>query len=516
MMTVLVEAYGTLWCLQWLVTLLRYHEWDLRWRTWPAEQFVGLIVAPAFVFRRWELVAAAHVAFLATKAIRQPFQYNSDIWCAILDATVLARGLSHGGWGTREGREHAAKACAATGCVVLGVLYTAAGLYKLNTSHLTTATSCSTLFYASLTDAYGIPTPAKLSGWITAAVETAIGAFLLTPWRRCGAALGVVLHAGIAVTPEPNNVVAFGAMMVPRYFFAAPEPIARVLARRPESIMIVALAVMVACAPPPARSVMGLVLAVSSLVVLRGLSSRRDGSSASPGWSSSRTHRVCALAAVAYALLPILGLQDMGNCHMFANLRVVGGGNHLFAPLGLLQRWRPGGPRSPFAGGVVAVFNTTNAAMSRMYPCEQSLRLREGARSLARAYGHSGREFIPLEARVHGAGVCRESQTVPYVMHALELRRLLAEARGQEHFQVVYGRLPDVFERISLPTELLRHDSEAGCVFVANGTACPPDAPSELGWPPTGGLLASLVTKLLVFNPTPVVADHGLVECCDG
>ena len=74
------------------------------------------------------------------------------------------------------------------------------------------------------------------------------------------------------------------------------------------------------------------------------------------------------------------------------------------------------------------IHNTTNTRIAKMYPCEMSHHLHYPTRQLMRsAVGHSGREFIPLEARIYGGeGICgnvEENEQVPYVTHALELRR---------------------------------------------------------------------------------------------
>ncbi len=75
--------------------------------------------------------------------------------------------------------------------------------------------------------------------------------------------------------------------------------------------------------------------------------------------------------------LPMLGLQDMGNVHMFASLRLHGGSNHIFLPTGLLQRWlHDAAPASPWAGGVVRVEATNltwvgNTFAEHMHPRTQ-------------------------------------------------------------------------------------------------------------------------------------------------
>lgn len=544
-------------CLQWLVTLIRYHgDWKENPEQWVAPLVMFVVASEASGLQNVGMIALAHVGFMITKALRQPFQYNSDVWCAIVDCAVVSRGLAHywahGVAKTSDARDRLALACAETGCACLGVLYMAAGLWKFNTSHLFPGTGCSTIFYSALVYEYLGALPrvavqlARVAGWCTALTETAIGVLLLLR-PRAGALLGIALHAGIAITPEPNNVVAFGAMMVPRFIFAAPQDVQRVIfcrCRQQGALLVAAMSVLVAIAPACARGPAGFILGGSSLIVARAaLSANSDHIETSSG-SDRIIHLGCIAATTAYTLLPVLGLMDMGNTHMFANLRVVGGSNHLLVPTGLLQRWRPGGPRGPFAGGVVLVHNTTNVQLRRLYPCELTHRLRDGARDLMRSAGHSAREFIPLEARIYGGEVCGradDTPQVPYITHAFELRRLLAEAqrRGDVDYEVTYARLPDIVAEVLSTQEdgawmpdvqLLQFkvDNRGNATCSKLGStdldlACPDDAPSQLGWPPVGSPFAVwLITKMLVFNPMPVLPPaenghvHAEMHCSDG
>jgi len=139
---------------------------------------------------------------------------------------------------------------------------------------------------------------------------------------------------------------------------------------------------------------------------------------------------------------------------MFANLHgptaVVTGMNHYLVPTGLLQAAFEHGDasRNPFAGGVLEVIHSTSASMRDTFPAEASSMLTPRTRALLMDAGHTAREFSPSTTRVVGTlpGMKphpdpRRKQ-LPYLLPAIELRRLLAEARERsESFRLTYRRL---------------------------------------------------------------------------
>lgn len=519
-----LRAYRLLWCAQWLVTLFRYHDVE------SPELWMTPLVIVCMVRRGKAPLAVAHAAFVATKAWRQPFQYNSDIWIWMLDLAVLVGGSS----AVRP---------------MLALFYASAGFWKLNTSHLAATTSCSVIFYTALVDEY-LPASfetktalaarlAVVAGASTATLEMSIGLLFLVPWsdaHRVAALLGVALHSGIALSPPPNNVCVFSAMAVARYFFAAPESVARALeaglqrASRYPAVVAALVACFACAAPRSVRSPAGFVFVAIASIMLVAFTSGWTKNEPSKATTVSWAHWSCVLFAFLYAFLLVpLGLQDMGNCHMFSNLRVAGsGGNHLLVPTGLCQTWWPDGT-GPFAGGVVRIDSTTNSHLKRMYPCDLSHELSGSARRVLRSIGHSAREFIPLEARVYGVHVCGTIRDdVAYATHAFELRRLVGEARARRDrgFSITYARLGhDVDWTTALTAgEKLRFAVDGNgtetCVVLESGEPCDPSAPSQLPWPPTGPRLPIwLLTKLLVFNPQPLLPSATRpweMECADG
>ena len=160
-------------------------------------------------------------------------------------------------------------------------------------------------------------------------------------------------------------------------------------------------------------------------------------------------------AAFVYAfVLPILGLQDIAACNMFANLHgptaVVTGRNHFLVPTGLLQaRYEHASPvDNPFAGGVVEILHTTSEWVRTIHPAESTSMLSSRTRTMLRHAGHAGREFGPSTTRVVGTlpGMRPPADAslpqLPYYLPALELRRLLGEARARnETLALTYRRV---------------------------------------------------------------------------
>jgi len=95
---------------------------------------------------------------------------------------------------------------------------------------------------------------------------------------------------------------------------------------------------------------------------------------------------------------------------------------------------------------VVEVQGTTSRLIRDLYPAESTSMLSERSRALLAQAGHSAREFGPSTTRVVGVlpGMKPDSEApqLPYLLPALELRRLLAEARARnESFELTYKRV---------------------------------------------------------------------------
>lgn len=434
---------------------------------------------------RWSL--AAHCGYVARAAWLMPYLFNSNIWQMICDTGFVLVTLT---FAARRGfkwhvdsadRDALLRKAAAVVSNAIVWFYLGAGVWKINWGFLDTQGSCAPIYILQLLDYYLLPTGTMPPVWLTRllgvtapavviAVETCLGVLLHLPgvWRLLGVALGILLHALIALTPGPNNAGGFGVMLLARYCFFVPAAAAAALTelrllRGP--LFALALAIVVSSSLPallrgadhvffvdwslPVYTAQALVLgralaigcrcrvAAENTAVARGArtnstgsphaaradSSRRSSSSAPraapraalqatpPPQLAGGAQKAlrCGFAAwmVWYTFgLPILGLQDMGNVHMFASLRLHGGSNHLFLPTGLLQEWLVNDePSSPWSGGVVRVESATSPTMRNLYPAEVTHILSPRTRELLRTIGHTGRRppsWIGQTITIHG------------------------------------------------------------------------------------------------------------------
>lgn len=409
--------------------------------------------------------------------------------------------------------------------------------------------------------------------------------------RYAGLGLGLLFHFLIALTPPPNNAGGFSVGAVVRYFFFMPVATSAAchlfatssslassageliglrrskVAPRHE-LTSLALAGAIAAAIVTAASqgsitlqgslpvfmAVGIVYLRALGLAVRGLWSRWSASASAactafaatsaPLAASSPARGVPArpprlmsvanllllsLAAVYAFGLPILGLQDIAACGMFANMHFVTtaytGSNHFVVPTGLLQAHyeHASAADNPFAGGVVQVVHTTSSVMRHLFPAESTSMLSPQTRDYLAHAGHSAREFGPSTTRVVGTlpGMRPEPNAskpqLQYLLPADELRRLLAEARERrEPFTLTYkrvsttgapfaGRVVDVTETYSAAPEGGGSEDDGGasgsrrthCTVRANvsalSTECEPDELALLpasGWWSTGLLLA--------------------------
>ena len=88
----------------------------------------------------------------------------------------------------------------------------------------------------------------------------------------------------------------------------------------------------------------------SSKVVRRGYANPTFGALAAP---------LLIVAAWLHGFAgPVLGVQDLGSSNMYANLRALGGSNHLLLPMNLLQ----------LSGPIVRVESSTSTTLNALYP----------------------------------------------------------------------------------------------------------------------------------------------------
>ncbi len=203
--------------------------------------------------------------------------------------------------------------------------------------------------------------------------------------------------------------------------------------------------------------------------------------------------------------------------------------NHLFLPTALLQRYEaPWVSPDKFGGGVVRVTACTSEYLNALYPAIAAEVLPARARRMLKHFGHVGQQTRATPSRILGARIrsfmprWKPGSGVPftaYTVPALELRRMLAEARAaNESFTLEYDRLPGVAGdeawRQSAVASQVRLDEDG-----RGARACEARLPGggDSGWAPCAAdELANLpapegpLMKLLVFHPYPVIP--GLTE----
>lgn len=417
---------------------------------------MALVVWTAWSPSTW-LLFVSHADAVVSTVRRMPFVVTSDNWCALMDLAVAASALR-----ALLGGPKALSTAAPIVRWQLACLYISAGIWKMNTSHLCPRTSCSTVLMLQLiaelperlTPSWLVFAVGWSAGFLTVLVECGTGLLLFCEggWAKSGVALSLALHAAIALTPTPNNAIMFPAKLMPRFYFFLSEPLSRRVA--PESTVALAgVAALVAaavalCLHNDGGELGGVMshdwfvpyFALQAAIAARALSK--------PGSHFPRAPPLDINAFLLRALtffycfgLLALGLVEMGTpAGPFSNLRLHGGSNHLFLPVGVL------GDR----GGVVRVDATNSSRLSALYPFETSNQFSSRAIGLMRAVGHAGREFMPQLARVGCTPIGFADATwTSYTVPALELRRLVTEMKvwaheEQQALAMSYTRLPSV------------------------------------------------------------------------
>lgn len=345
--------------------------------------------------------------------------------------------------------------------------------------------------------------------------------FAALSMRRLGLFAAVTFHLLIALTPPPNDIASYGVSVMPRLFLLRPHGIlaaARELLpallwhqKRSDAVSHAWRLLLVAAGAAVARSVHELTTALlvycafaavcyraaalpacaeeeevmewaevgaAGMDAVQEQAQRAEGAAAgtlnappcgdAAGAAKRRqtTYRIhaCSVALgflYAFVALP-LGVMDMGSCHMFSNLRVHGGSNHLIAPTGLLQRWLVKSD-GVYGGGLVRVEASDSTFLREVlqYPGEVSAMHSERARALMRAAGHTGRHFHPMlfntpSGRSHAHGEIGSEQhsaslaSAPaafarFTLPAFEFRRLLGTMRAHgAAFTLTYTHLANV------------------------------------------------------------------------
>ena len=552
----MLTAYARLWCATMAVhhimtpTLVPHPHWD---------KVHAVLLAVTFAKPTRFTLSCAISARLAMYIVQAPFIWSMCIWVlqidlVLLGALILCRS------------DVVVPSCSGLIRTITSLLYMGAGFWKLNSSFLDPTVSCATVFAASLatrlpeqlTPSWLIGPALALSPHLTVLFEFAPGLLLLLPSRaaqRLGVVLVVVLHYAIAMTPFPNAIPQFGLHMITRMFFVLPEAFTAALA---EACSVpsgtggtfgrVAAAAFVAytasCTDTPGwRCDWGLPAVAALCVVatracaidltLGSPPDRRAPTAQDPKPKAHQRSWLTRLGAACALLLTLsyelafypLGLMDISGCSPFVMLSKPTS-NHLLLPTALLQRSEALAAHDKFGGGVVRVTHTTSDFLNALYPSNATGALPARARAMLRESGHVGQQFSPTARRMLGPRIrsfmprWRPGEGVPftaYTLPALELRRMLEEARGEnESFSLEYERLPGLsgderWRQTAVASQVRieedghgRRSCESRPSIDGAWSGCAADELANLP-PPKGPLM-----KLMLFHPYPIIP--GLTE----
>jgi len=430
-------------------------------------------------------LSAGLLARLAMHVAQAPFMWDSCYWCALLDTGLIVAALLAG---PRDG-DFVDMAASMTRRQ-MAIFYMAAGFWKVNTAFLDPTHSCGTLVIVQLLSHWLPPAlrPLPLMQLVAGAApylvitgELTITLLLFAPHAAChrlALLLVLLLHGGICLTPFPNQIPTFSIICLSRVLFAAaPRATAAAVAEAftpPRSaagfgwrlLCGACVATSASLNTNPAIKVNFAIVYYTALSCLAvrvltattpwgdagGSSEERAGGAGGTGDGSARGRgrlarlaRASVVGATVFAVfgLQILGVMD-GVASPFAQVRLHGGSNHLLLPVALLQ--------PVLGGGIVRIEASSSTFLNSLYPGDISSEIDPRSREQLRLVGHTGRQYNPTVRRVLGEEIRalmprwqpRSGEPfVPYTLPALELRRVLAEARERnESFSLEYSVLP--------------------------------------------------------------------------
>ncbi|KAJ8603760.1 hypothetical protein CTAYLR_000307 [Chrysophaeum taylorii] len=366
------------------------------------------------------LVCAALLARVGNLFTRLPCAFDAEVLSSLSDATVFLAIVTQ-----------RVRSLPETTRWQLATFYFAAGFLKVNTSFLEPTTSCASTYFIQILDVLALPTLApfafRLAGLATIALECGIGvSFAVSP--RLAVFLAVSLHAGIAITPPPNNISGFGVICAVRCFWVL--------------------------GGPPRLSPGLLAGAAAAAAVLGGLTSTLHGiPSPQIPFVPPLDYPAVVFGALAFLCLAtkpepgerdstLLALGVAGVALWFSNLRMSGGTNHLLGlPTGLLQQWYADDKTSVFSGGVLRVDASNSTLLNALHPAELTPILADGARRLLRENGNSGRFWNPAVASIIGHNLIpNPSFDLRYTLPAYELFRALRLT--SEPLDLTFSKLP--------------------------------------------------------------------------
>jgi hypothetical protein len=547
------NVYLLFWCLHRIYEAHGAGNHDMGSSILEQTAIIGLCLLTA-VNQSVRCMCLAILVTIVADGSKLPFVWDSELWCNQTDtAILLAVGTVCGSKLVSFWRDDSVPSASERALIYeaaadiiryqMMIFYSAAAFWKLNTDFLNPHGSCAPIFLLQLTDflwpsGLALPDPmvtalALTSPSVTILLETAV-VWGLWFRPRVGVALALLLHLGIALNPPPNNVATFSFMCVTRLLAFMPLGAARAVTQavwtrtgvaatvaitavaahwgNHATFFDVALPIFMGVFPLLCDAVRLQPPAVQSFVV----SDQNKRLQHPTAYVYGRRFLVALALVYAFLLIP-LGVQDQGQPHMYANLRLHAGSNHFVAPTALLQTYFEKDPSSSFGGGIIRIESTDAATFNEIYPGEYTLPPR--TKAWLETTGHAGRMFNPMLTAVTSSEAPWDptSPFVKYTFPAHEFRRLLAVARAnQETFYIEYTQLwghgNETWRATGSGRRVQLAESPAGirhCRVLSPeaGPCTPHDVPYL---PP----LAWWAQKFLLFEPYPILpGDYTALQC---
>eukprot|EP00434_Breviolum_minutum_P031016 symbB.v1.2.027433.t1/scaffold2815.1/size69651/2 len=439
------------------------------------------------------LLRCAHGIKLLMFFLRMPMVWDHECWAALTEVSFLVTCQ------TTEATSISRFWSLARAQLLL--LYASAAWWKLNTSFLDPRTSCGTVILVQLLSTYVPEALAEEVAPLVVRMAPILGllgeasiAFLLWLMPKVGTLSALMFHLLVLMCPAPNFAGGFSTSCAARLMLILPLE-AAVHCNALSHWVPLGAALLAALLPSAAAGAYGAFM----IMTLQGLLQTTNGGGTggtggawrkvTEGLGFDCVQWVVLMVTFVYAfLLPVLGLQHMASCSMYANLKHYGGSNHLLMPTGLLQDWFHHDLSSAFGGGLLRLDAAAYASMSlnAWTPVEPDLAVR-----LLRQSGHSGKQFAAYYARLESleaAGVGSYEPAMPLVMPSYELRRVLRDRQPDGSVRLV--RLP---QTLRTPKEWWNYRGEqaADCQWAMHLLKPPP------WW----------LTKILLPYPYPLLPD---------
>lgn len=544
------STYLTAWTLHRIYETLGAGNQSLGWQLTEQIAIISF-AAGALALQSLRLWLLTIVAVLVADLHMMPFIWDSEYWCIITDMALIASVLAVFSWTELLGGQPLSKGKVesslemARGTIVtqMSLFYSAAFFWKLTWDFLRPHSSCAPIFFMQLLDSvlpasFEVPVPllqvvTMLSPFAVLFHEGFVAFHMWNPALHHRGVLGaIVLHVAIAACPPPENVATFSLMCASRLVCFIPSGSLATASPFSWSAMEVAVTVAVAAGAAHAANheafydlalpLFALVapFLLKSVVLDSGRSVVYQTENQNQKGGSPLYYRFPVGLAFFYAFLMIpLGLMDQGQPHMYANLRLHGGSNHITGiPTSLLQQWFEKSPSSAFHGGIIRIESSTSNLLNEIYPSEYSLQMSDRSRQMMQHGGHSSRNFNPMLTVCTSSEAPWDPQTSPFVKYTIpahEFRRILHWLRQNEErkYEIVYTQLEGRGNeewRATAKGRTVRLAEGPGstlkCTVRGEGSCTPDDIPNL-------SVLPLWARKLMLFEPYPIIPGDYQLHC---